>query len=539
MKRTVITCAICLTSLASAYSGGSGTPEDPFEIASVQDLIDLGNEPNDYDKHFVLVADIDMDPNLPEGKVFDRAVIAPDTDSSYNFQGARFSGTFDGQGYAIWNLHIQGDDENDYIGLFGLSDKRAVLTNLGIKAAHIKGAGRYVGAMIGENQGRITSCYSTGTVSGDNHVGGMVGANRKGTITLSYSASAVNGNIWIGGLAGYNEGSLNLCYCMGIATADQVVGGLVGLNYRGLVSSSFCTGEVSGNDKAGGFVGQNMSGVIISCFWDTETSEQSNSDGGMGLTTVQMQTFNTFLNAGWDFLGERANGLHEYWRMPAEGGYPVLSIFDGFVPRDLQGAGTAEDPYLLETAEDLATVWYRPTASYRLISDIDLFGVKWGMAVIPTFSGRLDGRSHRIVGLNLAGQENLGFIGYLAQGAAVFDLGLENVTVFGTSACIGGLVGTNDGGTISACYSTGLVSGYRSIGGLVGENYEGTISSSFSSCSVSGNWEVGGLVGDNDDTVSACYGMGSVRGGDEVGGLVGINHGTISACYSTRPVAGG
>ena len=52
---------------ASAYSGGSGTPEDPYQIATAEDLIMLGETPDDYDKHFVLTADIDLDPNLPGG----------------------------------------------------------------------------------------------------------------------------------------------------------------------------------------------------------------------------------------------------------------------------------------------------------------------------------------------------------------------------------------------------------------------------------------------------------------------------------------
>src|SRR4030042_2425791 len=62
------------------YSGGTGGPNDPYQIATAADLIALGETPEDYDKHFVLTADIDLDPNLPGRKVFDCAVIAPDTD---------------------------------------------------------------------------------------------------------------------------------------------------------------------------------------------------------------------------------------------------------------------------------------------------------------------------------------------------------------------------------------------------------------------------------------------------------------------------
>jgi len=39
------------------------------------DLIALRETPEDYDKHSILTADIDPDPDLPGGKVFDKAVI--------------------------------------------------------------------------------------------------------------------------------------------------------------------------------------------------------------------------------------------------------------------------------------------------------------------------------------------------------------------------------------------------------------------------------------------------------------------------------
>jgi hypothetical protein len=70
------------------YGGGTGEPNDPYQIATVADLIALGNEPNDYAKCFILTADIDLDPNLPGGKVFDRAVVAPDiNDTESWYQG--------------------------------------------------------------------------------------------------------------------------------------------------------------------------------------------------------------------------------------------------------------------------------------------------------------------------------------------------------------------------------------------------------------------------------------------------------------------
>ena len=57
---------------------GTKLCNDPYQIATAQDLIDLGNDPNDYNKYFILTADIDLDPNLSGGKILDQAVIALD-----------------------------------------------------------------------------------------------------------------------------------------------------------------------------------------------------------------------------------------------------------------------------------------------------------------------------------------------------------------------------------------------------------------------------------------------------------------------------
>ena len=83
--RVCVATAVLLLAIVSTatakYSGGSGTAQDPYQIATAADLISLGETPADYDKHFLLTADIDLDPNLPGRKVFDKAVIAPDMDA--------------------------------------------------------------------------------------------------------------------------------------------------------------------------------------------------------------------------------------------------------------------------------------------------------------------------------------------------------------------------------------------------------------------------------------------------------------------------
>ena len=52
--------------MALPFAGGTGEPNDPYQIATAEQLIAIGLDPNLLSRNFVLVADIDLDPNLPE-----------------------------------------------------------------------------------------------------------------------------------------------------------------------------------------------------------------------------------------------------------------------------------------------------------------------------------------------------------------------------------------------------------------------------------------------------------------------------------------
>jgi len=142
---------ICLFSFPvyAKYGGGTGKPNDPYQIATAEDLILLGDSPEDYDKQYILTADIDLDPNLPGRKVFDRAVIAPDTNERYfQFQGTPFTGVFDGNDHIIRNAVIQQPENsyNSYIELFGYVGTNGQIRNVGLENVEITGWS-YVGGL--------------------------------------------------------------------------------------------------------------------------------------------------------------------------------------------------------------------------------------------------------------------------------------------------------------------------------------------------------------------------------------------------------
>jgi hypothetical protein len=359
----------------AGYSGGSGTALDPYQIATAADLLLLAYSPQDYDKHFLLTADLDLDPRLPGRKVWTRALIAPNSETdAWSFQGTPFAGVFDGNGHRI--SHLTGSGEN-YLGLFGRLDYRAEIRNLGVGDVNLAGSGGYVGGLAGDNSGRVIRCYSTGTVRGGDVVGGLLGRNG-GTVTNCDSAAAVDARYHVGGLAGYGYyGTVVQCFSTGAVRGTDYVGGLLGYGYYGTAAQCFSTGAVhgrhyvggllgsnhfgtvtdcygtgavagtayvggllgdnggsvvycysvgvvSGEDTVGGVVGDNR-GTVSQCFWDAQTSGQARERGGPGKTTRQMQTAATFLEAGWDFVGETENGTVDLWWIPEGEGYPRLS----------------------------------------------------------------------------------------------------------------------------------------------------------------------------------------------------------------------
>ena len=52
-------------SQAVEFAGGTGEPNNPYQIATAEQLISIGDDPNLLDKHFELINDIDMDPPPP------------------------------------------------------------------------------------------------------------------------------------------------------------------------------------------------------------------------------------------------------------------------------------------------------------------------------------------------------------------------------------------------------------------------------------------------------------------------------------------
>jgi len=105
-------------------------------------------------------------------------------------------------------------------------------------------------------------------------------------------------------------GTVSNSYSTGSVTGNRYVSGLVGLNLWGIISSCYSTGTVSGDGPVGGLVGENSESTVNNSFWDIETSGQSTSAGGTGKTTAEMQDIDTFMDT-------ETEGLDEPWDITA------------------------------------------------------------------------------------------------------------------------------------------------------------------------------------------------------------------------------
>ncbi|MEA2013044.1 MAG: hypothetical protein U9O87_08230 [Verrucomicrobiota bacterium] len=171
-KRNLIFSVILIMLLAVnsslfAYSGGSGTEGEPYQIATTDDLIKLSTTSSDWDKYFIQTANISFDED--ENQVDWDGVAGPDGNGTSGFspignRSTNFTGNYAGDEHTIDNLYIN-RPYTDYIGLFGFI-KNATITNTGVTNVNMTGKD-YLGGLVGANSSTISNSYSTGSVDGD------------------------------------------------------------------------------------------------------------------------------------------------------------------------------------------------------------------------------------------------------------------------------------------------------------------------------------------------------------------------------------
>ena len=281
---------------------GDGLVDSRFDDTSTADTDESADEKAAYAAAFPVTDDSSVCPadstctgyELTADLDFDTGTTGDRTDDAYYNDGvgwqpigdhdARFTGVFDGDGHTIANLAIR-ENRGKNQGLFFVIGGGGVVRNLGLAEAEVWTNSIYdltlyyttfnVGALAAINRGTISEVWVTGSVTSNHHyVGGLVGRNYS-TISDSYSAATVSGIDHVGGLVG-SGGTISKSYATGTVSGIDHVGGLVGSG--GTISKSYATGTVSGVNHVGGLAG---SGGMISENYATGPVSGTNFVGGL------------------------------------------------------------------------------------------------------------------------------------------------------------------------------------------------------------------------------------------------------------------
>ena len=308
-------CLLALAQPANAlFSNGSGTQADPYWIEDSDDLNNIRNDLGEIGSpvYYVQVDDIDLD--------------HIDNWEPIGTSGNRAYVHYDGNGHRISNLNISRASTFD-VGLFGVL--RGSVTALAVMSGNITGE-QHVGSIVGYmDNGIVSNVVSMANVTGRSEVGGLVGFNEQGSeiVDSAYRWGTVSGT-----------------------RETTFTGGIVGYN-RGIVRRSYAAGLVQGNGM--GLSGRSGgSGQELKTYWDTEVSQKETSAGdSIGLPTAQMKIKDSFED--WNFS--------DVWQLYES--YPYHQIFAETVSPvvfDPDGGAFTSSPVdvTVSSATTNATIYY-------------------------------------------------------------------------------------------------------------------------------------------------------------------------------------
>ena len=245
-----------------------------------------------------------------------------------------YKGTFDGGGHTITGLTVTTNDQ--FVGLFGYLNragtvKNVVMEGIQITSNHMFGC---TGGVVGYSWGTIENCSVSGSVSGTDCVGGVVGSQKAGSIIGCCTSATVKGTHYVGGVAGEKWGTMTACYATGNVTLEIASqknlygGGVVGLNGGSRVLACYATGNVTstgsstGNVHIGGLFGDSYT-TVTACYW------KNNQEQGIGYNKKSTEatkvdgTGVTWKNAV-DAMNTALQNAGSKWRYELNGALPTL-----------------------------------------------------------------------------------------------------------------------------------------------------------------------------------------------------------------------
>lgn len=516
---------------------GKGTEEDPYLIESKTDLINFRNKVNggstvddktggnNYSgKYFKQTANIDL-----SGEEW----IPIANSKGYSVPNNSFQGIYDGGGYIIKNLTVKNDNVR-FAGLFGYLKGNSVIKNLGVENCNIqtKKEEGYAGAIVGaanSRQGTVQNCYSTGTVYGEWCAGGIIGSGGK-KVTNCFSLCDVSLKERIaGGIVGGADGGwayIENCIFLGRSVSGKKeftsdngpYTSRIACNTRSRHTNNYAWNKTKVNEEE---ISEN------NAEYGADKSHGANLtyDSVNKLSKQFSAIFGTIdgesASSVWNFEDNMLPTLKNENVTRATSLPSWMTSGSTTASADFAGKGTAADPYLIQSKDDLIKFRkkvIKDNESYagkyfKQTANIDLSGEEW----IPIgtnndttkFSGTYDGGGHEITNLKNDKRYEGGLFGYLS--GTVKNLAVINCNVSYNNGYSGAVVAS--GGTVTNCYSTGKVSG-KQCGGISGNG--STITNCYSTAKVTGTDSSYG-IGANPSKISGCVALNNEISGASAG----------------------
>lgn len=268
--------------VADAYAGGDGTPENPYQIANAAQLALLAEQTNNGtggDACYILTDDICLNENIgPDSHNW-----TPIGYKVNNHDSRPFTGVFDGDGHVIDNLYSSTSEYITLKGLIGYAED-ATIKNIIITNASLAGAA-YIGIIAGYVVDTyISNCIVNGDVHAIHNGGGIVGyciiSKDHEPVTVddctNYS-NVVTGRLGGGGIIGRVTGNLICKKCENYGTIYGLgeCGGIIGFagpfsHYKSTIKCIVddCVNHEDANISgctAGGIVGRTNLNIINRC----------------------------------------------------------------------------------------------------------------------------------------------------------------------------------------------------------------------------------------------------------------------------------
>ena len=362
--------------------------------------------------------------------------------------------------------------------------------------------------------------YTASFDGGEHIVGGVSGngmfdevASGASVKNVKFADVKVSGDGGCGTVAATNNGTVDNCHVLsGSVSGGDSTGGLVGYN-AGSISNSSAACSVEGNSWVGGIAGNNISNAITNC-------EVSGTVEGGG------------------------------WAVGGIVGYSNGEVTDCTVSGNVKCTGTIKDDPAYQRSGCFVGGIVGSNDAAAAITNCRMEGTVSGAgAQIGGITGYNGGQVtySSFTGTEVTGSWQVGGIVGLNEVVVNACYAEGNIHGSGLNGVVGGVVGTNNGGTVTACYANGSVSTAASyigeVGGVVGQNmynmYTGS-ASAVSGCYFSGSLtapkNVGGVVGNNaiNCSVTGCYAdVQSINCSQtSQGGVIGANTSeNVQACY--------